>query len=317
MNTDRRGPWYLITGLILGAAVGLLYSWVISPVKYVDTAPVSLRADFKDTYRKVIAAAFASDKDIGRARARLALLGDPDPAQGLAALAQRLLAEGGSSTEARSLALLAAALGQQPVASEVASQTPSPLPKTTITPSSPSPIPSLTPSPSPTITLTRVFTVTPSPTAGLTQLLPSATPTRPTPTLTVTSATKVTPLPTRPSLTPSLTPGLPFVLKERSQVCDAARTTPLLQVQLNDAAGNPVPGIEISISWTNGEDYFYTGFKPEINPGYADFEMTTGVVYSLQIMDGGAPVSGITTVDCTLTGGGTYPGGWYLKFSQP
>ena len=111
---ERRGPWYLITGLILGAVLGLLYSWVISPVKYVDTAPLSLRSDFKDTYRKMIAVAYASNKDIGRARGRLVVLNDPDSARLMAAQAQRILAEGGLSSEARALALLAAALGQQP-----------------------------------------------------------------------------------------------------------------------------------------------------------------------------------------------------------
>lgn len=312
---DRRGPWFLLTGLILGAALGLLYSWVLSPVKYVDTAPLSLRADFKDTYRKVIAAAYASSKDIGRARARLALLDDSDPAQALAAQAQRILAEGGSSADARSLALLAGGLGQRPASSE----TPAPSQKPSLLPLTPTPSPTLTATASPTLTVTPLFTITPSPTAGLTQLLPSATPTRPTPTLTVTSATRVrvTPLPTQPSLTPTLTPGLPFVLKERSKVCDASRLDPLLEVQLNDAAGNPVPGIEIRISWTNGEDHFFTGFKPEVNPGYADFLMTPDTTYNLQIQDGGAPVSGITTVVCTQPDGQTYPGGWYLKFSQP
>ena len=167
------------------------------------------------------------------------------------------------------------------------------------------------------MTPTRLVTVTPSPTAGLTQLLPSLTPTRPTPTVTLTPATPVTPLPTQPSLTPSLTPGLPFVLKERSKVCDAARPDPLLQVQLNDAGDKPVPGIEIRITWTNGEDHFFTGLKPEVNPGYGDFLMTPGTTYTLQIMDGGAPVSNLTTVDCTLPNGGTFQGGWYLKLQQP
>ena len=82
---ERRGPWYLITGIILGAAVGLLYAWVISPVRYMETAPFSLRTEYKDDYRSAIAAAYAADGDLGRARARLALLHDSDPAQALAA----------------------------------------------------------------------------------------------------------------------------------------------------------------------------------------------------------------------------------------
>ena len=47
----------LLIGLVLGAAIGLLYAWVISPVTYVDASPDILRADYKEQYRSAIAAA--------------------------------------------------------------------------------------------------------------------------------------------------------------------------------------------------------------------------------------------------------------------
>ena len=75
---ENRGPWYLLTGLVIGAVLGLLYAWVIRPVQYTNTAPSSLRAEDKDQYRAVIAAAYLANGDLLRARARLELLQDPD-----------------------------------------------------------------------------------------------------------------------------------------------------------------------------------------------------------------------------------------------
>jgi len=47
----RGGHWYLLTGLLIGLALGLVYAWKISPVRYVDTDPAALRADFNDQLR--------------------------------------------------------------------------------------------------------------------------------------------------------------------------------------------------------------------------------------------------------------------------
>jgi hypothetical protein len=111
MREERRGPWYLITGIILGVALGLVYAWLVSPIAYVDTPPVSLRADYKDQYRTLIALAYASNGDLGRARARLALLGDPDPGPLVASQATRAAAQNHPLSEIQALALLAEALG--------------------------------------------------------------------------------------------------------------------------------------------------------------------------------------------------------------
>ncbi|MDD2696431.1 MAG: hypothetical protein PHD58_10960, partial [Anaerolineales bacterium] len=95
MSEERRGAWFLLTGLIIGAVLGLLYAWVVQPVQYTNTAPASLRADFKDRYRALIALAYSADGDLVRARARLELLEDDDSYRSLAEQAQRTLAEGG------------------------------------------------------------------------------------------------------------------------------------------------------------------------------------------------------------------------------
>ena len=112
MNDDR-GSWYLLTAIILGIGLGLVYAWNISPAEYVDTHPSTLRTDYKDQYRAMIASAYIATGDIQRAQARLNLLGDDDPAM-LAAQAQRFMAEGGGYEDAKALADLASALGQAP-----------------------------------------------------------------------------------------------------------------------------------------------------------------------------------------------------------
>lgn len=155
----------LILGILLGIAGGLYYAWVVSPAKFVDAAPASLRQDYKNDYLSLIAAAYAGTGDLGRAEARLAQLPDPNHAAALAALAQQRLAEGKSESEVRALALLAADLGERPSRPAL---TPSPQPP----PPSPTPIVNLSPSP----TAELPTATSPTPTAT-----PSAKPTSPPP----------------------------------------------------------------------------------------------------------------------------------------
>jgi hypothetical protein len=112
MNTSSR-YWYLVFGLFLGAGLGLVFTWVISPVRYVDAAPYSLKSEHKDAYRVLITTAFAASGDLGRAEARLGLLREADPVRVLTVQAQRGLGGGGSYQEARALALLATILEQR------------------------------------------------------------------------------------------------------------------------------------------------------------------------------------------------------------
>ena len=255
----RQSGWLpLLLGLGLGLAGGLIYSWIVNPVEYVETAPGSLREDFKADYLALIAAAYAGRGDLARARARLAPFEELNPAGELAALAQRRQASGHPLSEAQALAELAAALQGAPTSAPAealaASATPAP------------------PSPTPTPTRTRA---------------------------------------------PSATPGAPFRLAEREQVCDPLLAEPLIQVQVSNAAGGPVAGVEVLVIWDEGQDRFFTGLKPELGLGYADFSMTEGVNYSLQLSAAGQPVTELTTFECTDEEGQAYLGSWLLKFEQP
>jgi hypothetical protein len=128
--------------LALGVAGGVYYAWVINPVEYTDTAPASLRVDFQGDYLALIAAAYAGTGDLDRARLRLSLIPEPDPAGRLAALAQQRMASGFPPNEAAALASLAAALGQRPEpaispTSLVGASSASPRPAPTLTPTAP------------------------------------------------------------------------------------------------------------------------------------------------------------------------------------
>ena len=112
MEEENRGNLYLVTGIVIGLALGLLFSWVIQPVQYLDTSPDSLKGIYQDRYRAVIAAAFEANQDMVRAKARLELLGDEDIVQAVAEQAQRALAEGGPAGEVKALGQLANALGR-------------------------------------------------------------------------------------------------------------------------------------------------------------------------------------------------------------
>jgi hypothetical protein len=74
----RIRPLYLLIGAALGLAAGLIFGWVVSPVEYVNTAPSSLRADYRTDYILMTAQAYAADGDLTLAQRRLAALG-PHP----------------------------------------------------------------------------------------------------------------------------------------------------------------------------------------------------------------------------------------------
>jgi hypothetical protein len=84
-----------------------------------------------------------------------------------------------------------------------------------------------------------------------------------------------------------------------------------------DASEQPVPGVQILVIWDAGQDTFYTGLKSDLGLGYADFLMTEGVLYSLQLGDSGLPVGDLSTFECETEDGGSFLGSWLLKFQQP
>ncbi len=296
---EQRGYWYIITGLLIGLALGIAYAWGLAPIEYVDTSPASLRADFKNDYRFIIAASYAANHDLDRARARLALLGDSDIIQAMGAQAQQMLGSNAPMENVRILANLSEDLQAAPTPTEIRTQEPTALPSssplnktaTTLPPS-----PTNTPRPLPSAT--QIITI---------EQTSTRTPTQPTPISTATP---------RPTRTASPTPGQPFQLVAQSTFCQVEQPG-LLQIYIKNAARNPAPGIEITLAWQGSSENFFTGLKPEIDPGYADFVMSAGTTYSLSLSNGSTRITDLSAPACPSADGNTFPGGIRLDFEQP
>ena len=288
--TNYRFPWTWLLVLIIGFGIGLTYAWAISPVQYVDAEPHTLREDFKDQFRSAIAAAYASNADLERARARLALLGDPDPSQALTAQAQRMLATGESSESVQQVAMLASALngsitGVSPtevVSIPADTSLPSTQPVNTVT--VPAPVETTKPGTTVEVTNTSIPVLTTTP---------------------------------RPTRTPTPTLGAPYQLVGQDTVCEAELAEGLMQIIVTTITRSQLPGEEIIITWSNGEEHIFTGFKPELGHGYADFLMSPDLTYSVRMADGGTPASEFSAPDCTDKDGNPYPGGIRITFQQP
>lgn len=270
----NKSSWLAIPALLLGIALGLGYAWVFAPVEIADASPAFLRADFKDDYRAVIAASYAANTDLDRARSRLALLGDADSYQSLSAQAQRALAAG-DALQSFQLAQLASALQSLAPAAPAASSTAraalsvtSPV-ETYIPPVIPN-----TSTPFDTSTLFPSYTSTP-----------------------------------RPTRTPLPPPGVPFKLATQEPVCDEDLPEGLLQVfAMLTNNRRQIPGVELILSWAGGEEHFFTGFKPEIGNGYADAILAPNTLYNLRAADGGGVFNDLTPPVCQRANGESFLG---------
>jgi hypothetical protein len=283
----KRIPWDILLALLAGLGLGLAYSWVISPTRVVDAEPLALRADFKDQYRSAIAAAFAGTGNLSRAQARLALLGDQNTIEALNAQAQRMLANGETFQQANEVAALAAALESGNTLNPPISST------VEVVNVLESPIVVVTSSPRDT-----TFVSTETPERIQTQTLVAA----PTP---------------RPTRTPIPTAGSPFALIGQETVCDTNLPDGLLQVLVLNANRRQLAGIEIRIAWDGGEEQFFTGLKPELGNGYADFNMSPSVSYTLQLASGSESATDLIAPACQTLSGDPFIGSIKLTFQQP
>ncbi len=217
----RRFPWDILLALLAGFGLGLVYSWIISPLRVTSADPVALRADFKDTYRAAIAASYAATGNLPRAQARLSLLKDADSIEALNAQAQRMMANGTSLQQADQVAALALALNGN------TENVPTSLPATEV--ANNIEVDSTVTLPPPPPDAPIVLTETQAP--AETQPIPIAS----------------TPRPTRTAI-PTL--GAPFILSGQDSICDSnlpdirrkhisGRNKAYLPTTIKTAAGNP------------------------------------------------------------------------------
>lgn len=165
-----------------GIAAGFALGWIVWPVTYVDTDIVDLRAGYQDDYIVMTGDAYALNRDLAGAKARLARLDDPEIGRRVSALVRGKMAAHEPADRVRSLVLLAEALNvvSQDMLDYAATETPTPTPAPTDTTT-----PTYTPTP--TMTPTVAATSTPRPSATATTI-PSPTRTPPAPMVVETSA---------------------------------------------------------------------------------------------------------------------------------
>lgn len=297
----RRIPWISLFALLAGLGLGLVYAWSISPARVIDAEPFTLRADFKDHYRSAIAAAYSATGDLARAQARLSLLGDTDSIEALNAQAQRMLASGQAFDEADQMVALASALDQNTIN----------IPTATPTTQRTGNIPNATNTSNIIVTINASTSTFPASTSEV-PIEPTETPA---PVIeTQATSVAVTPRPTR-TLIP--TAGAPFKLTGQESVCDPNLPDGLLQVLVFNSNRRQMPGIEILITWEGGAENFFTGLKPELGNGYADYTMSADLVYTLQLKSGSDIASGLRTPTCQTPGDEAYSGGIKLTFQEP
>lgn len=97
-----------------------------------------------------------------------------------------------------------------------------------------------------------------------------------------TSTPTVTPEPL-PTLMPTVTPVPDYQVIDRTAECTPGNQPPQIRVMVVDQLGQGVAGKEIWITWDEGRDRFVTGLKPEIDPGYGDFDMQPDRAYNVGV----------------------------------
>ena len=61
--------------ILIGIVAGLVFGWMVEPRRFAESAPSTLRSDYKADYVLMVAEVYQKDKDVTLAISRLALLG--------------------------------------------------------------------------------------------------------------------------------------------------------------------------------------------------------------------------------------------------
>lgn len=86
-----------------------------------------------------------------------------------------------------------------------------------------------------------------------------------------------------PTPAPTVTPAPSYRLIEQTAICAEPGRPGRIAVQVHDAAGNGLAGVEIVVTWSTGQDRFFTGLRPEQGVGYADFDMEPQIEYDVSL----------------------------------
>ena len=231
----------IVIAIVIGAAIGLGYAWLIDPVTFSESSPAQVMKSYREAWLIMAAEAYAQDGDWVRAQARINALRDANLSQTLIDLFDRYQANG-PHPAARALAHLADRLNVR--------------------------------TPAMAVYLTAIITPTPADTPTIEATTGPSPIATPTPT--------VTPEPS-PTLPPTVTPNPDYQVVTQVAGCTHSPQAPQIRVVVHDQFGQSVPGKEIWITWEGGSDRFVTGLKPEIDPGYGDFDMQPDQAYNVGV----------------------------------
>lgn len=283
----RQPPYYLLTGLILGFVISVATTMFFIPVIYANVPPETLTAIDKDQYRLMIARAYQADHDSGRALARLGLLRDDNVIESLIQQAQR------SPLKSNAQTLLFLYEDLQKIITKEGSPNPEAPTQATLPAQS---------------TVQNDETQSPETTETIDQSIRTATPVATLPQVTNTPEINVI---------ENQTNKIPFRMDESKEVCNPYYNESLIQVEVFDKELDALANTKIMVTWDGGQDIFYTGFYPEISLGYADFNMTPNINYTVKVGDVGELIQNISSPQCTDDAGSTYWGSIYLRFNEP
>lgn len=277
MTRKYRISWIaLLLGLAIGLGLGLTYTWVISPVVEYDTQPAQLSPEARRDYLIAISMSYRGDADLRRAVDRLVELRLPgDPFQALAEEACAMFQQGINTNALRNAveAMIALYKPQGRTGCADASDL------FVVEQATPTAFPTAIP-------------VTPT-------LVPPATKT---PTL---NAPPV--LQTPPTLAPTRQPtAIPqtddYIIANIQTYC-SVELAGLIEVYVQVPGEGDQPGVRVRVAWDTGEDFFFTGLKPERGAGYADFQMEANRSYTVELPQRSRRSTALAASQCTTESG--------------
>ncbi len=251
----------VVVGLLLGLAGGLITTWFVVPLTYVDTYPPMLAPRYRQDWARMVVWGYAIEGNWDRTQVRLLNLAEDEVATVATDVLNRAVVLGHPMEVIQRIARLAADYGASGPGVAVYLDGGDMLIDGTlpVVPPAPSASSDLTPTPS-----SQAPTVTPTATR---RSRPTVTP---------------TPLPT---------PEPPFRVVSQTLTCalepviaislEVSRTVEVRGREVSEQVGLPMR--EIWLIWESGADRAITGFRPEIGLGYADFDVEPGHVYNLYI----------------------------------
>lgn len=272
-----------VVGLLLGLVGGLIYTWFVRPLQYVDTYPPMMSARYRQDWIRMAVWSYAQEDNWDRTQTRLLHLPTSEVAAMSAEILEHAAAQGQAAETLQRIARLATAYGAtgpgiDVYADEGAGQGIAP----------------------------PVGVTHPTPTAALVGRTPTteatATP-RPRPSPTAVAGTSQ-------GAGATVEAGVPldsFTIVSQTLSCEPepylaislelSRTVEIRGREVQQQVGLPMR--EIWLIWDGGADRAITGLRPRKGLGYADFTVEPGRVYNLYVdSPSGRPILTLQVEPC-------------------